>query len=130
MGAPGQLITKALAIELNQNYISKRSNVISAAIGYDDANAIWYSIEELENYITYVKAEAGSIGYVAEGIRLYFGVYENKPEYGDLAGMTNVFLCPTGYEEGGAPSKSDIAEIQPMNMGTIGNPPIIDYPSI
>lgn len=130
MGAPTQLITPEFAIQLNRNYINERSDIISEAIGYDDVNAVWYSIEELENYIAYVKTEAANLGYIADGMRLYLGVYPPDPEYGDKAGMTNVFLAPTGYEEGSAPTKYDIADINPMNMGTTGNPPIIDYPMI
>lgn len=128
MGAPTQLITQEFAMELNQNYINERSNIIRNAIGYDDANAIWYSIDELQNYIDYVKAQATSMGYIADGIRLYLGVYPDNPEYGDKSKMTNIFLCPTGYVEGGTPQGFDIEEIQPMNGGTMGNPPIIDYP--
>lgn len=126
----GQLITPQFATELNRNYINERSSIISAAIGYDDANAIWYSIEELENYLSYVKAEAANMGYVADGMRFYLGVYPKDPRYGDQAGMTNIFLSPTGYVEGGTPGKADIATINPMNHGTMGNPPIIDYPQI
>ena len=128
MGTPTQLINQALAIELNQNYINSRSNIIKAGIGYDDANAVWYSIEELQNYIDYVQSEATAMGYVADGIRFYLGVYPDDPIYGDNAKMTNIFLCPTGYEEGGTSGKLDIAEIKPMNMGVLGSPPIIEYP--
>jgi|SRR6478672_13521259 len=126
----GQLITPEFAAELCRTYIKDRSAIISAAIGYDDANAVWYSIEELENYLSYVKTEAANMGYVADGIRCYLGVYPDDPIYGDQAGMSNVFFSPTGYVEGGAPGKSDIATINPMNHGTMGNPPIIEYPQI
>ncbi|MES2747713.1 MAG: hypothetical protein V4648_05010 [Bacteroidota bacterium] len=128
MPAPTQLITKAFAITLNQNYINERSRLISGEIGYDDANAIWYSLEELENYIAYIKSEAAKIDYTADGIRFYLGVYPNEPEYGDKAGMTNIFLSPTGYQNGQQSSNADIADIDPMNGGGLGNPPIIDYP--
>ena len=130
MPSPTQLITPEFAIELNRNYINTRSNVIRTALGYEDANALWYSIEELENYIAYVKTEAEAIGYIADGIRIYMGAYPNNPEYGDNAGMTNLFLCPTGYPESEPASKSDIADIDPMNMGTMGQPPMMDYPSL
>ncbi len=70
------------------------------------------------------------MGYVTDGIRMYMGVYPDNPEYGDNAGMTNIFLCPTGYEMGGTPEKLDIASIEPMNMGTMGQPPMMDYPTL
>lgn len=132
MGNPSQLITKQEAIQLCANYKNLRSNVVSAAIGFDDANAIWYSLEELENYIAYVKSEAATKNYVVDGIRLYLGVYPKDTNLGNKSEKTTIFLTPTGRKEIDndivLTSSADISDIAPMNFGTMGHPPIINYP--
>ena len=129
MEDPKDLITPQFATELSANYKNERANIINPAIGYDDATAIWYSIEALEEYITYVKARALELDYTANGIRFYLGVYPDDSIYGDKAKMTTVFLSPTGYENGGTPCEADICDIDPLNFGTMGNPPNIQYPT-
>jgi len=52
---PTQLISSEMASLLNKNYIEKRSVIIDSIYSMKDANAIWYSLEELENYIAYAK---------------------------------------------------------------------------
>lgn len=133
-----KLISKEFAIELNQNYINMRSPIIRQSIGSDDFDCVWYSLEELEGYIAYIKAEGADKGFTVDGIRLYMGVYPSDGSYGPKAGKTTIFLSPTGQAANrgasGVSSSSgnyqapDIIDIQPMNFGTAGNPPIIDYP--
>lgn len=133
MANPKQLISNQFAIELNQNYINQRSPIIRAALGRDDADAAWFSFEEIENYIAYVKTEAAAKNYDLDGIRIYLGVYPQDSSQGSKAGMTTVFFSPTGQRIGspsgtGHSMSPDIAEIQPLNYGGVGHPPIIDYP--
>jgi hypothetical protein len=138
-GEPKQLISVELAKDLNLRYISERHKLISATIGKEDANAIWYSIEELENYINYAKTQGLNKGYEVKGIRFYLGVYpQDEKTYGEKAGLTTLFLAPTGVrktQKAGIlniaqvqdPSLSDILEVEPLNFGTMGNPPKIEY---
>lgn len=139
---PTQLITNDLATQLNSNY--NRNILQSKATAVDstkeDANAVWYSVEELERYINYVKTEGINKGYTVDGIRLYLGKYPNDPKLGDKAGMTTVFLSPTGTkndtQKAGMLNVSasqeenhyDITDLSPMNYGSMGNPPKITYP--
>lgn len=142
--APRQLITNKEAKELNDNYNNTRHRLISSSIQKEDANAIWYSLEELENYIYYIKTEGKNKGYNVDGIRFYLGAYSNNPEkYNDKANMTTIFLTPTGkkveVQKGSLlnlPSmiqtqelNPDIEEIEPMNYGNMGPPPRMEYPS-
>ncbi len=60
--APRQLISNEEAKQLNENYNSTRHRLISSTIEKEDANAIWYSLEELENYIYYIKKEGKNKG--------------------------------------------------------------------
>ncbi len=133
MGNPKQLITKDFAIELNQNYLNSRSTIIRDALGGQDADAVWYSLEELENYLEYVKSEAKAKNYQVDGIRLYLGAYPEKTTYGASSGKTTIFLTPTGWADdvdlaARGEQSPDISEIQPMNFGGVGNPPTLEYP--
>ena len=137
---PTQLITSNLALDLNKRYNEKRSGLILSDIGKEDANAVWYSIEELENYINYVKTKGVENGIEVNGIRFYIGVYpEDGVKYKEKAGLTTIFLSPTKKKTSSILEKSldvnssieinvDVTEIEPLNYGGIGHPPRITYP--
>lgn len=125
---PSQLISKDFARLLNNNYTAKNSNS-------KDPNAIWFSLKELENYIHYIKKQGIEKGYEIDGIRFYIGTYPNDAKYDDKAGLTTLFLSPTGTKTELAliskttEQSSDIEEISPMNYGSMGNPPKMLYPT-
>lgn len=136
---PSQLITKEFAKQLNVNYNNKRASLTAKKAQKEDANAIWYSLEELENYIHYIKTNGAKDGYNVDGIRFYFGVYPEDEKHGEKAGLTTLFLVPTGkkIEQNKAkiqsfalvqePLSSDIQSLEPMNYGNIGRPPSLIY---
>lgn len=136
---PSQLITKEFARQLNVNYNNKKASLTAKKPQKEDANAIWYSLEELENYIHYIKTNGAKDGYNVDGIRFYFGVYPDDEKHGEKAGLTTLFLVPTGkkIENNTAKiqsfalvqesSSSDIPSIEPMNYGNIGRPPSLLY---
>ncbi|MRX69831.1 hypothetical protein SAMN06265349_101246 [Flavobacterium resistens] len=136
---PTQLITKKFAKELHTNFMKYRASIIAKYIKKEDANAVWFSVEELENYIHYIKSKGEKTGYNVNGIRIYFGVYPEDRKYEEKAGLMTVFLTATGKKiktpKAGeiqtfaliSDGTSDIASIEPMNYGSIGRPPSLDY---
>ena len=142
---PKQLISQDLAKDFNQRYIRERSGIIEQSINRLDANAAWYSIEELESYLYYAKCEAKKSNKEINGIRFYFGVYPNDTvTYHHKAGLTTIFLSPTMkrtnvlkstnkaqyFQSRPAPEENvDITEVQPLNYGSMGHPPKIEYPA-
>lgn len=137
---PTQLITTNIALDLNKRYNEKRSGLILSDIGKEDANAVWYSLEELENYINYIKTKGIEKGIEVNGIRFYIGVYpEDVVKYKEKAGLTTIFLSPTKKKTSNISERSlvdtssveeniDVTEIEPLNYGGYGNPPKITYP--
>jgi len=139
-GRPTQLITKKFAKELHLNFMKYRARIIAKYINKEDANAVWFSVEELENYIHYIKAKGEKTGYNVSGVRFYFGVYPDERKYAEKAGLMTVFLTATGKKIKTATTSGvqtfalvlenndpDIASIEPMNYGSIGNPPRLSY---
>ncbi|MDQ6530541.1 hypothetical protein [Flavobacterium sp. LHD-85] len=135
---PSQLITKEFARQLNVNYNNKRASLTAKREQKEDANAIWYSLEELENYIHYIRTNGAKDGYNVDGIRFYFGVYPDDEAHGEKAGLTTLFLVPTGKKAKSSTEQvqsfalmqetsSDIQSIEPMNYGNIGRPPSLLY---
>lgn len=139
-GRPTQLITKKFAKELHLNFMKYRARIIAKYINKEDANAVWFSVEELEKYIHYIKAKGERTGYNVSGVRFYFGVYPDEKKYAEKAGLMTVFLTATGKKIKTATKGSvqtfalvlenddaDIASIEPMNYGSIGRPPSLSY---
>jgi hypothetical protein len=137
---PKQLITKEFAKLLNENYNKTRLPLINEAIKKEDANAIWFSIDVLENYIKYIKAEATKQKFQIDGIRFHFGAYPEDKKYEEKSGLTTLFLAPTATKknktavaskEATASEKSlkqlESLEVEPLNYGSIGNPPAVSY---
>lgn len=139
-GRPSQLITRKFAKELHANFMKYRASIIAKYIKKEDANAVWFSVEELENYIHYIKSKGEKTGYDVNGIRIYFGVYPEEKKYEEKAGLMTVFLQATGkkiktitkneiqtFAIAREESNADISSIEPMNYGSIGRPPSLIY---
>jgi hypothetical protein len=72
----GKCTTKQEVDNLIRSYKQERWADNSERIGMADSLSVWFSVEELENFIESVKANGGN------GVRMHFGVYsaENAPE--------------------------------------------------
>lgn len=132
---PKGLITPAEAMALDKAY-NERYQLISDSIvirkGGDNRSS-WFSIEEINNFLSYAKIQAGDLGYTLNGIRIYAGA---QPEDAEGPGYTTFFMMPTGYEntsegnmfifqKGG---NGDIKGGNGLNHGTEGEPPGANYP--
>lgn len=135
-----KLITKKFAQELHSNFMKHRASIIAKYIKKEDANAVWFSLEDLENYIHYIKSKGNKTGFEVKGIRFYFGVYPDEKQYAEKAGLMTLFLTATGKRiRTSTPGKiqtfalvreeenADIESIEPMNYGSIGRPPSLLY---
>jgi hypothetical protein len=108
--------------------------------GEPDSRWYWFSLEDMEGYIKYVKENARKQNLKNPGIRIYMGKYPlnhpknrmAKPEY---AGYQTIFLTPTAQKKkrDNAMSRSaasatseentDVPSIESMNMTNLAPPP-------
>jgi hypothetical protein len=131
-----KLISSEQATALNDNFKAKQKSMYSTENNSNFSCSSWYSLEDLEGYINYVKEQALAQKINVDGIRFYFGVYPENTEDKTKAGQNTLFMCPTkksvsiaegrSSEEEGSDSK-DITTISAMNYGSTGNPPKNDY---
>lgn len=105
--------------------------------GEPDSRWYWFSLEDMEGYIKYVKENAKKQKLKNPGIRIYMGKYPMnhpknrmaKPEY---AGYQTIFLVPTAQQRNRINAKSrsasteentDVPSIESMNMTNLAPPP-------
>ncbi len=72
----GKCTTKQEVDNLIRAYKQERWADNSERIGMADSLSVWFSVEDLENFVATVKANGGN------GVRMHFGVYgaENAPQ--------------------------------------------------
>ncbi|WCO00416.1 hypothetical protein [Psychroserpens ponticola] len=98
-----------------------------------DNRSSWYSLEDLQNFITLAQKQAGDLGYTMDGIRIYPGAHQQEA---GKPGYTTFLLVPTGYlntSEGSMLSMQkgggdDIDGGNGLNNGDNGKPPGSNYP--
>ena len=124
---PKKCISKDEARELQKNWCDTRSGKLNKKMGFEDARDFWWSVEELEEYLAYVKQESAKQGIKNPGIRFHLGAYTpTKCKYNK--GLSTLFLAPTGAKpgasgkDGGADDPINYS-IEPFNRGGTGHPP-------
>ena len=116
MAKPSKCISVSEGQELCNNWQTSRAPVIKAARNNQtDCCEFVFSMEELEEYIAYVKEMSNEQGVSNPGIRIYFAAYDN-------AKSTNatVVLVPTN---GASKNSENNYSIDPFNTVIGGFPP-------
>lgn len=128
MAKPKKCITVNEAKALQNKWKETRAQEIEQAQGYQDTREFWYSVEELQEYLDYVKEQSTTQGINKPGIRIYFGAY---PKSSVKKSYATIFLAPTKEKSAILEGEEEISnntennyDIDPMNIGTGGDPPI------
>ena len=124
MAYPKGVISPADAKALNDAY-SARHTVISNFMKRDDNRSAWFSLEDLQAYLTQVKKDNPDM----DGVRIYMGAYAD--DKGGQPGYTTVFIVPTAPNslgKDGNGGSGDIPGGSGLNYGGNGNPPGANYP--
>jgi hypothetical protein len=142
---PKGLISPTEAKDLNQQFVKTRSKDLNRIVKKESANpkkedaiSSWFSLEELENYIAYVKEEATKKKIIVNGLRVYFGAYSNTIKKSAKKDLATVFFAPTMAKpatlkksrSASVENSSDIEGIDALNGGSIGDPPSKEYPAL
>jgi len=122
----GKYVTKNHVDTVIKNYKRERWAHNSERIGKEDSLSVWYSIEELEDFI------AKSKDHGADGVRFYFAAYsEDYAEQPQYAGRQTMVLVATKQKENetGIAANKDIytttdkgTEILAYNAGMVCPP--------
>jgi hypothetical protein len=127
MEKPKKCISVELAKALQIKWEGSRAKDIDLAQGYQDTREFWYSVEELQEYLNYVKERSAEQGVKDPGIRIYFGAY---PKSSIKKSYATVFLAPTkgrsappeGEDETSVHAENNY-DIEPLNESSGGMPP-------
>ncbi len=134
-----KLITYEQAEVLFDEYSNTNYKLINEVRPNDlpDSRSYWYSLEDLENYLNYVKTMGRKKGYKNLGIRIYLGKYPKgekiSPKQKDGSqGYQTIFMIPTAEVvlenseratvEAGQ-ENMDITTMYGMNFSTLTPPP-------
>lgn len=122
---PKKCIRVEEARGLHKDWKESRGKEIKKSQGYEDTCEFWYSVEELEEYLKYVKEKSVEQGISNPGIRIYFASY---PEKENGKSFSTVFLAPTKEKisDSLAPDNEPVDNnynIEPFNTVTGGKPP-------
>ncbi|MBT3587248.1 MAG: hypothetical protein HN507_01220 [Flavobacteriaceae bacterium] len=115
MGRPKNCISVTKAKELQKNWNNTRALYIGKALGARDINAVTFNIDQLQDFIDYVKSKSASQRIAKPGIRVYFAAYNNA-----VSDKATVFLNATESDDGNSANNYGI---DPLNFGTNGWPP-------
>ncbi len=137
---PSGAISEAKATTMQTDYTANQHLFINAGLSEnypgsgEDNREIWFSIEEIEQYICFAKKESIIKGFTLSGLRVYLAS-KRIPDgttkiITDSIPRTTVFFVPThfetnpiirGYIEDNGANNKDTNGIKPLNMGDSGN---------
>lgn len=124
--APSKLISVEEAKAMQDRYVNTRFNFVTQGLGHQDTREFWWSLDDLEAYMRYVREKSKEQGVETPGIRFYLGAYEP----GHKNGTTTLFLVPTKEDSSSGKAMTSETqvnnyEIDPMNESNGGVPPTV-----
>ena len=129
MSTPKGLITPAEAKTLNDAYSARHQVISNRVTMRPDNRSSWYSLQDLQDFLSSAASQASELGYEMDGIRIYCGAY---PDENGEVGLSTSFIVPTGTPiEGGGEGNGGSGDIQGangLNKGGQGDPPGANYP--
>lgn len=128
MEKPKKCISVEKAKALQNKWKESRAKDIDLVQGYQDTREFWYSVEELQEYLNYVKERSAEQGIKNPGIRIYFGAYPKSSVRKSYATVflaaTKERLIPIEGEDENSIYPDNNYKIDPLNESTGGMPPV------
>lgn len=116
MAKPKNCISVSEAKDLHSNWTNTRAIEVNRLVNEEvDTRDFTFSVEDLQEYLDYIREESSKQRISNPGIRIYFAAYNETDNY-----KATVFLAPTtGVEK----DSDNNYEIDPFNKGISGWPP-------
>jgi len=109
-------VTEAQTYQANWNTINQPST--PGGLG-QQVSAVTFNIDQLQEYLDYVKTESANQGIPKPGIRVYFAAYEAGTP-AEVGASNTVFFCPSETDD---KNSANNYNIDPLNKGGSGWPP-------
>jgi len=90
----GNYVSKSQVNELTSAYKQQRWVDNSEKLGKADSLSVWFTVDELENFLERVKAGGGN------GVRIHFGVFPQDYRKPEVAGMQTVVMVANRSKDG------------------------------
>lgn len=121
---PVKCISIEEARDLQRTWMETRGKAIERGQGFQDTCEFWYSLDELQEYLDYVREKSEEQGVENPGLRIFLGAYKSS---GDKNSYSTIFLAPTRENRilgsGEQPEQENNYEIEPLNETHGGWPP-------
>ncbi|MCP9199800.1 hypothetical protein MKO06_07785 [Gramella sp. GC03-9] len=92
MKRPAKCITIDKARKLQKKWRDTRGKFFEENEDYQDSCEVWYSLDELQEYLNYVRDLSAEQGVEHPGISIWFGAEDSK---GKQDGLSTIFLMAT-----------------------------------
>ncbi|MUP46941.1 hypothetical protein E0K83_14440 [Gramella sp. BOM4] len=92
MERPAKCITIDKAKKLQKKWRDTRGKLFEENENYEDSCEVWYSLDELQEYLNYVRVKSAEQGVEHPGISIWFGAEDKK---GKKDGISTIFLMAT-----------------------------------
>lgn len=129
---PRDTISVAEAKILSKNWNINNQTEIDSTIEVEGSRkktrSVWWSLDEVSEYLVYAKAKSDTLGYTMTGVRVYLGNYGNVKDP-VKKNRNTMFIVPTGPKNTSKASSlgfvlqpgSGSIPVPPLNKGTGGN---------
>ncbi|HSI68929.1 MAG TPA: hypothetical protein VK941_01765 [Gillisia sp.] len=129
MKKPAKCISVEEAKKQQEQWVDTRGKEIERGGKYKDTRDFWYSLDELQEYLDYVREKSKEQGVTKPGIRFFLGAYPA----GVNKGYSTIFLAPTKEKVSAVAGETELEEekdlnnydIEPFNTIGTGWPPSI-----
>ncbi|MFV9550820.1 hypothetical protein [Algibacter sp. PT7-4] len=125
--APRDTITVAQAKILSNNWEKNNQTEVDSLIDVEGPRkkmrSVWWSLKEINEYLSYAQAKSDTLGYKMTGVRVYLGNYGKNGKPGKKNRNT-MFIVPTGPKNTSKASSLNV--LLPPGDPDIPVPPLND----
>lgn len=91
---PNGIIPVNDAVNLHETYVNEKYPLLSNAIGSKETQFVWFEFHRMKSYMEYLETvqKKNPDNPKISGVRVYFGAYQDHPEY---TKQQTVFFNPT-----------------------------------